>query len=168
MSISLLRVFYSEQRHYKTYGYATNWNSTGYWEIHYLVRKYSVNVFSMNARNHKETQQLTIKILFINTRCCRDNEKYWKCHWSMQKNRIKFSWSFQYFKYSSFNIKFNKIQILKTIVSGRPHKGCWFCEGMETFLSSTTVISIYYRVEQNIECKKGNVYNREDRSWMRV
>jgi hypothetical protein len=44
VSNSHLLVFYSEQRRIKLYGYATNWNSTGYFEVYHSVREYSVNV----------------------------------------------------------------------------------------------------------------------------
>jgi len=53
MSNSQILVFYSE-RHTVVYGYATNWNSTGYFELNYSVRKYRINVQSMSAIIHKD------------------------------------------------------------------------------------------------------------------
>jgi hypothetical protein len=36
---SQVLVFYSEKRHRKIQGYATNWDSTGYFEAYYSMRK---------------------------------------------------------------------------------------------------------------------------------
>jgi len=44
VSNSQLIVFYSEHRHKKIYGYMTNWNSTGYFDIHSSEGKYSAQV----------------------------------------------------------------------------------------------------------------------------
>ena len=41
-----------------------------------------------------------------------------------------------------------------------------FCEGMETFISSTTLNTIYYRVEQNTVYDTYFGYNREKSGWM--
>ena len=42
-------MFYSEQRNITTYGYATNWNTTGYAEFHHLERKHTVKVLPKSA-----------------------------------------------------------------------------------------------------------------------
>jgi len=39
----------SEQPHIKTYGYATKWKSTGYFEAYYTLQKYRVKVLSNSA-----------------------------------------------------------------------------------------------------------------------
>jgi hypothetical protein len=39
---SHLILFYSEKRRITTYGYATNWNNTGYFEAYHSVRTYRV------------------------------------------------------------------------------------------------------------------------------
>ena len=54
MSNSQLFVFYSEQLHTVFYGYATNWNSTGYYEINFTARKYRINVLLMNPIIHED------------------------------------------------------------------------------------------------------------------
>jgi len=59
MSNSQLLVFYSEQRNKEFFGYVTNWNSTGYYDINCTVRKYRINILSMSAIIHKE--KVTIK-----------------------------------------------------------------------------------------------------------
>jgi len=46
---SQLLVFYSEKRHIITYGYASNWNTTGYVEFHHLQNKHTVNVLPKSA-----------------------------------------------------------------------------------------------------------------------
>jgi hypothetical protein len=55
---SQLLVFYSEKRNITTYGYASNWNTTGYVEFHYLERKHWVKVLPKSAvvsqGQHKE------------------------------------------------------------------------------------------------------------------
>jgi len=81
-----------------------------------------------------------------------------------KRDRIKFFLNIELFTKFSFNNKFNKIQLLKFIFSGQSHKKDGFCEGMENFLSSTTLIIIYNWVEHNTECKKENLYNMEERS----
>ena len=45
LSKSQFLVFNSEKRHMKTYGFTTNWNSSGYIELIHLVRKYNLKVF---------------------------------------------------------------------------------------------------------------------------
>jgi len=45
VSNSQLLVSNSEQRHVKIEGYATNWNSTGYFEMYLSPRKYRVIFF---------------------------------------------------------------------------------------------------------------------------
>jgi len=44
-----LLVFYSEQRNITTYGYASNWNTTGYAEFHFLERKHRVMFLPKSA-----------------------------------------------------------------------------------------------------------------------
>ena len=49
ISNSQLLVSDSEQRHITTYGYATYWNSSGYFEFYHTVRKWRVKVSSKSA-----------------------------------------------------------------------------------------------------------------------
>jgi len=67
MPNSQLLVFYSAQRHTELHGYATNWNSTGYFDVFYPVRKYSINVLSMRAIIHK----VNVTINYQNSFCKR-------------------------------------------------------------------------------------------------
>ena len=65
MSNSQLLVFYSEQGNTEVFGYATNWNSTGYYDINCSVRKYRLNVMSMSAIIHKDN----VTINYQNSSC---------------------------------------------------------------------------------------------------
>jgi len=70
-------VFNSEQPHIKTYGYATNWKSTGYFETHYTVRKYRVKVLSNSAKLSPDNiTNNDHKSFFTNARLFVDNKKY--------------------------------------------------------------------------------------------
>ena len=46
VSNSHLLVLCREQRHFKSYGTATNWNNTGYFEVGHSVCKYRVKVLT--------------------------------------------------------------------------------------------------------------------------
>jgi len=48
--------------------------------------------------------------------------------------------------------KFNTTLILMRKPTGRIQNGADFCDGVETLLSSTTLITLYYVFEQNIDC----------------
>ena len=73
---SQLFLFYSEQRHITFYGYVTNWNSAGYFDVYYSVRKYRINVLSMSAIIHKDNETFNCQCFFINGGYCAGNETY--------------------------------------------------------------------------------------------
>jgi len=58
----------------KTYGYLTNWNSSGYLDLIHLVCKYSVKVFSKSAVLSSEIMIKYYKSFDINTIFLVDND----------------------------------------------------------------------------------------------
>ena len=91
MSNYQILVFYSEQRHIIIYGNATNWNSSGYFEVFDEERKYSTNVWQTTSLYHLVNETINYNNSFYrNARFSGDNETYWEFHWFMKIRLIYF------------------------------------------------------------------------------
>ena len=138
VSNSLLLVFNSEQRHITSYGNATNWNSTGYVELHYLVRKYRVKFCRKAQWYYKGNVRINDhKSFYIQTRLCigkRFIENFirpWK-----QDGKLIFQKLFDISHTLIFKLRLTKSSYwgLYCVVDLRTRAG--FCDGVEICVAS--------------------------------
>ena len=77
VSNSQILVFYSEKRHFKILGYARNWNSFGYIELHHIERKYRIRVCRRAQCYYLDNVTINDhKSFYMSNRICVDNKTY--------------------------------------------------------------------------------------------
>jgi hypothetical protein len=170
VSNSQLLVFYSAQLHITIYGNATNWNSAGYWDVNFpQPSKFRVKFWQTVPGYHQDNVKIDDhKSYYKNTRFCGNNETYWYFHCSKKTSLNTFSKKPRNISHTFlFMISLTKATYWSWY-SLIDRIGVDFCDGVETLLSSTTINTLYYGVEQIKIWDMYIVYNWQERGWRSV
>ena len=123
VSNSHLLLFHRAQNTVALPGNASNWNSTGYFDLIHSFRKLGENSWKRALWCHLDNVKIIDhKSLYITSRYCEDNETYWKLHCSMKTGLINICQKHS-IQFPFYYLKSN--QVLKMIQPGRPQNCSW-------------------------------------------